>query len=84
MQYKGISKGNIVVLENGVILPHGVHVIVTVDPMGDNSDIVSEEEIEKRRTLTTRMKEFGQKLADRNISLSEIVLEEREELENRA
>ena len=84
MQCKGISKGNIIILENGVILPHGIHVVVTVDPMEDNNDIVSEEEIEKRRTLTARMKEFGQKLADRDISLSELVLEEREELENRA
>jgi len=85
MTYKGVVKGNVVVLEEGVHLPDGVRVTVTVEQM-EQVEVgeVTSEELEERRVLVARMKEFGQRLAGRQVNLGNLILEGREELENRA
>lgn len=45
---------------------------------------VTPEELEERRVLVAQMKEFGQSLAGRQVNLGNLMLEGREELENRA
>ena len=45
---------------------------------------VTPEEKEERQILVARMKEFGKRLAGRNVSLGDLILEGREELESRA
>lgn len=83
MTYSGVVKNNVVILEKGAYLPDGVKVAVTVEPEGQGEGFPSREE-EERHALVKRMKEFGQRLAGRQISLSDLIVEEREELENRA
>lgn len=85
MQCKGVVQGNIVILEEGGPLPDGAHVVVTIEPSSPNKEgVTSREALKERRELTARMRTFGQKLAKRNIALGDLVLEEREELNDRA
>jgi len=85
MTYKGVVKGNVVVLEEGIHLPDGVRVTVTVEQM-EQVEVgeVTPEELEERRVLVARMEEFGQRLAGRQVNLGNLILEGREELENSA
>ena len=85
MTYKGVVKGNVIILEEGIHLPDGVRVAVTVELVEQVEAVeVTPEEIEKRRAVVARMKEFGQRLAGRHVNLGDLILEGREELENRA
>ncbi len=79
MTCKGVVKGNIVVLDEGVTLPDGATVVVTIEPPQQ-----AQEEIDTRRALTARMRAFGQKLEGRNVNLGALILEGREELRQRA
>lgn len=45
---------------------------------------VTPKEIEVRRAVIAQMKEFGQRLVGRKVDLGDLILEGREELENRA
>jgi hypothetical protein len=83
MQYKGTVQGNVVILEEGVHLPEGVRVIVTVEPEGAEEE-VSREDLAQRRALIARMRVFGERLKGRHVNLGAAVLEGREELEDRA
>ena len=85
MIYKGVVKGNAIILEEGAHLPNGARVVVTVEPREEQEvgEITSEER-EARQALVARMEEFGQRLAGRQVNLSDLILEEREELQNRA
>jgi len=85
MQYKGIVQGNVVILEEGIDLPDGVHVTVTVEQEEQPKPVeVTDEELTQRRALGERMKAFGQRLAGRHVNLGDLVIEGREELEDRA
>ncbi|MBI3302495.1 MAG: hypothetical protein HYZ72_10540 [Deltaproteobacteria bacterium] len=85
MTYKGVVKGNMVILEEGVHLPNGATVVVILEhSQQEEGEAVTEEELSKRQALVTRMKEFGQKLTGRNVTLGDLILEAKEELENRA
>ena len=82
MTCKGVVKNNVVILEEGAHLPDGATVVVTVQQAIQEE--VFPEEIAQRQALVVRMKEFGQRLAGRNLNLGDLILEGREELENRA
>ncbi len=85
MTCKGVVKGNTIILEEGVHLPDGVTVSVTVELMKQVEVVeLTPEEKEDRQILVARMKEFGQRLVGRNVSLGDLILEGREELESRA
>ncbi len=82
MTCKGVVKNNVVILEEGAYLPDGATVVVTVQQAIQEE--VFPEEIAQRQALVVRMKEFSQRLAGRNLDLGDLILEGREELENRA
>lgn len=85
MTYKGTVQGNVIVLEEGVPLPEGARVLITVEQMQKREkSTVTPEELHQRQAVVARMKEFGQRLAKRDINLGDLVLAEKEELENRA
>ncbi|MBI4334890.1 MAG: hypothetical protein HY673_26845 [Chloroflexi bacterium] len=85
MTYKGVVKGNMVILEEGVCLPDGIKVAVTVEQVElMRAAEVTPAEIEERQAIVARMKEFGQRLAGRKVDLGGLILEGRKELENRA
>ena len=85
MKCKGIVKGNVVLLEEGVHLPDGARVTVTVEQAEQaEAEEVTAEELEERRALVAKMKAFGERLAGRQINLGDLVLEGRKELEDRA
>ena len=85
MQCKGIVQGNIVILEEGIHLPDGMRVTVTVEQEEQQEPAeVTDEELAQRRTLGERMKAFGQCLTGRHVNLADLVIEGREELEDRA
>ena len=84
MQCKGIVQGNVVILEEGAHLPDGVSVTVIVEPEEQLEEAeVTPEELAQRRALGERMKAFGQRLAGRRVNLGDLVIEGREELEDR-
>ena len=84
MQCKGIVQGNVVILEEGAHLPDGVSVTVIVEPEEQLEEAeVTPEELAQRRDLGERMKAFGQRLAGRRVNLGDLVIEGREELEDR-
>lgn len=83
MTCKGIVKDNVVILEEGAHLPDGAIVVVTVQQATQEKE-VSPEEIIERQALVARIKAFSQKLAERNVNLGDLIIEGREELENRA
>lgn len=76
MAYKGIVKGNVIVLENNAVLPEGIE--VEVRPLLSKTDLI------KRKAAVRRLEALGEKLKGRNINLSEYVIKAREELEERA
>lgn len=83
--YKGIAKGNVILLEKGVYLPEGMRVMVTVERVEQvEGEEITPEEVAERRAVVARLKEFGQRLAGRSVNLGNLILEAREELENRA
>jgi len=85
MTYKGVVKGNTVILEGGTHLPNGATVWVTLAPaQPEKEEAVTEEELGERQAVIARMEEFSQKLAGRNVNLGDLILEEREELRDRA
>lgn len=85
MQCKGIIQGNVVILEAGISLPDGTQVMVTVKPEERPEPAeVTHEELAQRRALGERMKAFGQRLVGRRVNLGDLVIEGREELEDRA
>jgi hypothetical protein len=83
MVCKGIVKDNVVILEEGVHLPDGALVVVTVEQV-TSAERVTPDQVAERQSLIAQIKEFSQKLAGRNVNLGDLVLEGREELENRA
>ena len=85
MTYKGIVKGNTVILEEGTHLPNGAPVWITLaQAQPEQEEAVTEEELRERQTVVARIEEFSQKLVGRNVNLGDLLLEEREELRNRA
>ena len=85
MQCKGIVKGNVAILEEGIYLPDGVHVIVTVAQEEQPEPVeVTDEELAQRRALGEQMQAFGQRLAGRRVNLADLVIKRREELEDRS
>jgi hypothetical protein len=85
VQCKGRVQGNVVVLEEGIHLPDGTPVIVLVEQreMAEQEEI-TQAELAQRRALVAQMKAFGQRLVGRHVPLSDLILEGREELEDRA
>jgi hypothetical protein len=81
--YRGVVQGNIIILEEGVHLPNGTAVVVTV-PNVIQEEEISSGKLNNRQLAIARMKAFGQKLAGRTVDLSESVLEAKDELEDRA
>jgi hypothetical protein len=84
MRCKGIVKGNVILLEEGVHLPEGAQVTVMVEQQGQVEEKVTAEELEQRRVLVTRMKAFGERIKERHVNLADLILKGREELEERA
>lgn len=84
MHCKGIVKGNVVLLEEGVHLPDGARVTMTVEREEQVEEEVSPEELEQRQALITQMKAFSKRLTGRQMNLGVLILEGREELEDRA
>jgi hypothetical protein len=85
MKCKGIVKGNVVLLEEGVHLPDGARVTVTVEQAEQaEAEEATAEELEERRALVAKMKAFGKRLVGRQINLGDLVLEGRKELDDRA
>jgi hypothetical protein len=78
-------QGNVVILEEGVHLPDGTPVTVMVEQreMAEQEEI-TQEELAQRRALVAQMKAFGRRLVGRHVSLGDLILEGREELEDRA
>jgi hypothetical protein len=83
MTYKGVVKGNTIILEEGVHLPNGTTVVVTVEQT-TQEESVTPGELNQRHMLVAQMRKFGQKLAGRNVNLGDLILEAKDELENRA
>ena len=84
MTYKGRVQGNVIVLYEAIPLPNGEPVLVTVEQVRQGkTTTVTPKELQQRQDLVARMKEFGQRLEKRNINLGDLILEEKEELENR-
>lgn len=73
MIYKGVVKRNVVLLEEGVHLPDGVRVAVTLEPV--EGEELTFEKLEERQAVVARMKEFGQQLAGRRVNLGDLILE---------
>jgi hypothetical protein len=85
MQCKGIVQGNVVILEEGISLPDGLHVTVTVAQEAQPAPAeVTDEALAQRRALGEQMQAFGQRLAGRHVHLGDLVIEGREELEDHA
>lgn len=85
MQCKGVVHGNVVVLDDGGQFPDGVRVTVTIDQTDvDRTEDITPDDLEQRRTWAKQMQAFGQQLVGRQINLGDLVLEGREELEDRA
>jgi hypothetical protein len=75
----------VVILAEGIYLPDGVQVTVTVAQEEQQEPAeVTDEELAQRRALGERMKAFGQRLAGRHVNLGDLVIEGCEELEARA
>jgi hypothetical protein len=81
--YRGVVQGNIIILEEGVHLPNGTTVVV-IAPSAPQEEEMTSEELNERQELVTRLKAFGQKLAGRTVNLGDLVLEAKDELEDRA
>ncbi len=85
MQWKGVVHGNVVVLDEGGELPNGVRVTVIMDQTdGSRTEEVTPDDLEQRRIWAAQIRAFGQKLRGRQVHLGDLVLEGREELEERA
>jgi len=83
MQCLGTVQRNTVILEEGVYLPDGTRVTVTVESEGQIEKAeVTREDLEQRRALGHQMKAFGQRLVGRHVNLGELILEGRQELED--
>jgi hypothetical protein len=82
---KGRVQGHGVISEEGVHLPDGTPVTVLVE-RGEMvaQEEINQEELTQRRALVAQMKAFGQRLVGRHVPLSDLILEGREELEDRA
>ena len=85
MQCKGIVQGNVIILEEGIYLPDGIRVTVTTVEQKEQQEPaeMTDEEFTQRRALGERMKAFGQHLAGRQVNLGDLVIKEREKLEDR-
>lgn len=84
MRCRGIVKGNVILLEEGAHLPEGAQVTVTLEQRDQIEEDVTVEELEQRRALVTGMKAFGEQFKERHVNLADLILEGREELEERA
>ncbi len=85
MQWKGVVHGNIVVLDEGVQLPEGIRVTVAMESTGRiKTEQITPGNLEQRLDWMAQIQSFGQQLADRQVCLGDLVLEGREELEERA
>jgi hypothetical protein len=85
MQCKGTVQGNVVILEEGISLPDGLRVTITVaqeEPPAPAD--LTPEILAQRHALGARMQVFGQRLAGRRLHLGDLIIEGREELEDRA
>jgi hypothetical protein len=80
---QGVVKGNVILLEEGVRLPDGARVTVTIE-QAEQAEEITAEELAERRALVAKMKAFGERLVGRQINLGDLVLEGRKELEERA
>jgi len=85
MTYKGVVKENTIILPEDAHLTNGTVVEVTVasTPVATENG-VSTEELTERQALVARMKIFGEKLRGRNVNLGALILEAKDELEDRA
>lgn len=68
--YKGVIKGNVIILRNNAVLPKGTEVEIR--------PLIHEPDLSKRKESVKRIKEFGEKLKGRNINLSKYVIEARQ------
>jgi hypothetical protein len=85
MIYKGLVKDNTVILPEDARLPNGTIVEVTVTAMpAVRENGVSAEELAERQALVARMKVFGEKLRERNVNLGALILEAKDEINDRA
>jgi len=85
MQCQGTVQGNRVILEEGISLPDGIRVTVIVAPEEPPAPAdITHEAVAQRQALGERMQAFGQRLAGRRLHLGDLIVEGREELEDRA
>lgn len=81
MTYRGVVRGNVIVLQAGVQLPEGTE--VEVIPREGASGGIPREEQDKRKALGIRMVALSERLASRHLHLAEATIEARQELEER-
>ncbi|ETW97612.1 hypothetical protein [Candidatus Entotheonella palauensis] len=85
MQWKGIVQGNVVVLDEGAHLPEGSRVTIAIEQANRAlSEPTSPDDVEQRQAWMTQVNAFGDRIKDRQIHFGNLVLESREELEERA
>ena len=73
------------ILEEGISLPDGIRVTVIVAPEEQPAPVdITHEAVAQRQALGERMQAFGQRLAGRRLHLGDLIIEGREELEDRA
>lgn len=85
MQCQGTVQGNVVILEEGISLPDGLRVTVIVAQEEQTAPAdISHEAVAQRHALGVQMQAFGQRLAGRRMHLGDLIIEGREELEDRA
>jgi hypothetical protein len=85
MQWKGVVQGNIVVLDEGALIPEGSRVTIAIEPIDRaRSHPAVPDDVEQRQAWAAHLTTFGERLRGRQMSLGNLVLESREELEERA
>ncbi len=82
MQWKGVVQGNVVVLDEGAQLPEGSRVTIAIEQT--EREPIAPDDFEQRQAWVTQVCALGERLKDRQIDLGNLVLESREELEERA
>ena len=84
MQCQGTVQGNVVILEEGISLPDGLRVTVTVEQEAQPEPAdIPQEAIAQRYALGKQMQAFGQRLAGRRLHFGDLIIEGREEFEDR-
>jgi hypothetical protein len=85
MQWAGVVRGNVVILDEGIRLPEGLRVTVEVEQRDElPTEPVAPDAAQQRHDWMAQMQAFGEQISSRQVNLGNLVLEGREELETRA